>query len=307
MVANTNKVAGLLYGSYVADSLALAAHWIYDQDELQRTVGRVTELLDPRDDSYHPTKKRGQQTHYGDQALTLMDSITANRGFAVDQFAEDWQRMWDAYSGYRDHATKETLKHLRAGLPPAEAASHSNELGGAVRIAPLVALMADAPADMIVAAARNQTAITHSAKITGDAAEFIARMTAALLRGATLREALEEAFAANYDELDPADLRTRVEAVRSLDIKAAAKALGLACPAPQALPTLLLILERLGDNLEHALIENVMAGGDNASRGLALGMILGATHGKTAIPTRWIEPLEAAPRIETFLTALESN
>ena len=28
-----DHIAGLLYGSFVTDSLALGAHWIYDQDE----------------------------------------------------------------------------------------------------------------------------------------------------------------------------------------------------------------------------------------------------------------------------------
>ena len=49
--------------------------------------------------------------------------------------------MWDGYPDYFDQATKETLKHLNAGTPAKEAASKSNELGGAARIAPLLALM----------------------------------------------------------------------------------------------------------------------------------------------------------------------
>ena len=74
----------------------------------------------------------------------------------------------------------------------------------------------------------------------------------------------------------------RVEATRSLELAAAAKSLGLACPTPQALPTLLMLLDRCGDDFEKALIENTNAGGDNASRGLALGMVLGAMHGECA-------------------------
>jgi len=32
-----------------------------------------------------------------------------------------------------------------------------------------------------------------------------------------------------------------------------------------------------------------------------LGTLLGAAHGRRAIPERWIEPLLARPQVETFL------
>jgi ADP-ribosylglycohydrolase len=149
----SDKLAGLLYGSFIADALALGAHWIYDQEEMRRDFGRVTHFLDPREDSYHRSKKRGEQTHYGDQALTLMESIKSRGRFDVSGFAQDWSRMWDGYPDYFDQATKETLKHLNAGTPAKEAASNSNELGGAARIAPLLVLMSGGSVESAVAAA----------------------------------------------------------------------------------------------------------------------------------------------------------
>jgi ADP-ribosylglycohydrolase len=198
----SDKLAGLLYGSFIADALALGAHWIYDQEELRRDFGRVTEFLDPREDSYHPSKKRGQQTHYGDQALTLMESIKSRGRFDVSGFAQDWSRMWDGYSDYVDQATKQTLQHLNAGTPAKEAASKSNELGGAARIAPLLTLMSGDSVESAVAAARAQTALTHGSHIAGDAAEFLTRIVFALLAGAELRASIEQAASATYYELD---------------------------------------------------------------------------------------------------------
>lgn len=261
----SGKLAGLLYvyGSLIADALALGAHWICDQEELRRDFGRVTDFLDPREDSYHPSKKRGQQTHYGDQALTLMESIKSRGRFDVSGFAQDWPRMWDGYPDYFDQATKETMKHLNAGTPT-EAASMSNELGGAARIAPLLALMSGDPVESAVAAARAQTALTHGSQIAGDAAEFLTRIVFAVLAGAQLRARIEQGASATYDELNVRAMLQRVEATRSLELAAAAKSLGLACPVPQALPTLLMLLDRCGDDFETALIENANAGGDNA-------------------------------------------
>lgn len=302
-----DSIAGLIYGSFVADSLALGTHWIYGQRALRRDYGRVTDFFDPRKDSVHRNKIRGQQTHYGDQALTLMESIEIHRGFEFAAFVQDWQRMWSGYSHYVDQATKETLKNLNAGSAAAGAASKSDELGGAARIAPLLATMANKPIGSVVAAARAQTALTHGSKAAGDAAEFLTRLVFSLLDGATLRAAIDQAVSAAFDELDMRKVWIGVEATRSLEIAAAAKSLGLACPTPQALPTLLMLLDRCGDDFETAAIENVMAGGDNAARGLALGMILGARHGNSRIPTRWLDELEAAPRIEAFLQKLRAH
>jgi ADP-ribosylglycohydrolase len=104
--------------------------------------------------------------------------------------------------------------------------------------------------------------------------------------------------------LDPAAILAQVEATRHLDAAAAADELGQACPAEQAIPTILALLQRFAADPETALIENVMAGGDSAARALTLGMILGARHGKDGIPARWREGLTNAPRIEAFLTKL---
>lgn len=300
-----DRIAGLLYGSLVADALALGAHWIYDQEKMKRDLGRVTEFLDPRSDSYHKTKKRGQQTHYGDQALTLMASIQANHSFKAEAFPKDWEKMWDGYTDYFDHATKETLANMKAGT--VAAGSKSEELGGAARIAPLLVAQEGAGVGFTLSSVGAQTLVTHGSQIAVDAAEFLTRIVFALLDGTELSAAISRAGDAHYEELNFAEMQRKVDAQKSRPISAAAEALGLACPAPQALPTLLLLLERCGDNFENALIENVMAGGDNAARGLALGMILGAKFGKSGIPARWLTGLEAAPQVEEFLKAMDEN
>ncbi len=301
--AKISQLSGLVYGSLTADSLALGAHWIYDQAALQKTFGRVTELLTPLPDSYHPRKHQGEQTHYGDQTLTLLDSLAAVGGYDHADFANRWRRMWDGYPDYFDHATKETLANLADGTG---GPSDSEELGGAARIAPLLAQLANEPLDAQIFAARDQTGLTHGSPIALDSAEFLTRIVHAILDGSEIWPAIERAAEAKYETLSPSEILSRVEATRSLSTAAAAKELGLACPAEQSLPTTLALLRRYPDDLETALIENVMAGGDSAARALALGLILGARHGKEAIPTRWVDGLINAPRIEAFLGKLTS-
>ena len=47
------------------------------------------------------------------------------------------------------------------------------------------------------------------------------------------------------------------------------------------------LIAKYQDELKEALIENVMAGGDSAARGMVVGMILGAFHGYDGIPDEW--------------------
>jgi len=44
-----------------------------------------------------------------------------------------------------------------------------------------------------------------------------------------------------------------------------------------------------------------MAGGDNAARGIMVGMVLGAHLGKEQLPVQWVEGLEKASEIRQLM------
>ncbi len=54
-----NKGKSMVMASFVADSLALGAHWIYEAEKISTNFGKVDTLLKPASDSYHPTKEKG--------------------------------------------------------------------------------------------------------------------------------------------------------------------------------------------------------------------------------------------------------
>ena len=141
---------------------------------------------------------------------------------------------------------------------PTELRQCRNELSGAARIAPLLALMSGDPVESAVAAARAQTALTHGSQIAGDAAEFLTRIVFAVLAGAPLRARIEQGASATYDELNVRAMLQRVEATRSLELAAAAKSLGLACRAA-SVPDIVMLLDRCGDRSRNGLIENANA------------------------------------------------
>ena len=77
--------------------------------------------------------------------------------------------------------------------------------------------------------------------------------------------------------------------------------LGPACSISSALPSVLYLAIKHGDDTETAFIENAMAGGDNCARGLALGILLGSANGLSSIPESWIKNLEAQIKLNQFL------
>jgi ADP-ribosylglycohydrolase len=301
-LSTRERYAGVLYGALAADSLALGAHWIYEQDQIESKFGRVKELHPPTRNDYHPEKEHGTQSHYGDQTLVLLDSLEACGGnFVMEDFARRWREFWSDTKSYRDKATKATLANLEKGVGLTRAGSESTDLAGAARIAPILVALRNEEKPTIIAAVRAQTALTHATPTVIDTAEFIAHTVFALMRGVSVASALQMSASLPYRALKAEAILQQAEAVRQLPTVEAVDKLGQACPLEQSLPSVFAILLRDGGDLELALEENVMAGGDSAARGLVLGMILGAAYGRRAVPERWIAPLKSRPKIEAFL------
>ena len=84
-----DRIDAMILGSFVADALSLGVHWVYNTNVIDKKFGRVNGYLDPLA-SFHKGKKAGDQTHYGDQMLVLMESVEAASGFDLNNFAERW-------------------------------------------------------------------------------------------------------------------------------------------------------------------------------------------------------------------------
>ncbi len=299
----TSNAVAAVWGALVADSLALGAHWIYDTGQIDSQIGKVDRLMDPPPNSFHPTKKKGEFTHYGDQVMVLLSSVAESDGFRLEAFADAWRAHFAAYDGYFDHATKETLKNFEAGNPPHEAGSGSSDLSAAARIAPLACRYADDP-QALVAAVRAQAAMTHNAPDVVDAAEFFARTLAAVLAGRSPLEALNAVRREHFDRPPfdawvAAGLNSVGESTRS-----AIQRFGQMCDVGAGFPGVVHLMASYDGRFEDVLVANVMAGGDSAARGLLAGTILGAAAGMDGIPERWRAALVQRERIQNLIDRL---
>ena len=286
------KAQAMLMASFVGDALSLGVHWIYNTNVIDKKWGPVENYIKPERPTYHPTKDLGDFTHYGDQTLVLLQSMAGSSGYRLSNFAKSWQDFFDSYDGYFDGATKDTLENIAAGKEITEAGSGSDDLAGAARIAPLVYRYYQ-DEDKLIETVRSQTAFTHNHPEVIDGAEFFARVTVRVLQGeapvAAITSVLADGFSREpfgkwvKDGLDSIDKDTRQA---MLDF-------GQMCEMYAALPGAIHLIGKYKNNLRQGLIENAMAGGDSAGRGLVVGMILGAHLGLEAIPQQWLTELKA--------------
>ncbi len=299
-----NRKAAVL-ASFAADSFALGVHWIYDIQEIEARFGRVTTLETPGPDSYHPNRKKGEFTHYGDQMLVLLASIADQGRFDLEDFSRRWRALFADYDGYMDGATKKTLAYYDRGKTAETAGSHTGDFAGAARIAPLVALLADEP-DALAEAARDQTRMTHDDPNTLDTAAFFASVAAAVLKGTAPTAAIQELAASEAFEMTPLAMWVE-EGFKSRDEESAAAVakFGQACETQQVFPGVVHLIAKYETDLKEALIQAVMAGGESAARGSMTALILAAHLGMDSIPPDWLDGMKKRSDIVSLLDRIK--
>jgi ADP-ribosylglycohydrolase len=301
-----DKARAMVLASFAGDALALGAHWIYETERIEKEFGKVENLCSPLADSYHSGKGKGDFTHYGDQALVLLQSVVARRGFVLDDFSRSWQAFFADRDAYVDSATEETLNNFGQGAEPENSGAQSSDLGGVARIAAL-AYLYRADFNGMLAAVHAQTAMTHAAPASLAGADFLSRTLFAILQGAAPEEAMTDALNEGVDDM-ALDMRLAV-ALDSAgkNSRQTIAQFGQMCTIVSALPGVVHLVLTYGDDLRTALIENVMAGGDSAARGMVTGMILGASLGLDAVPPEWLQGMNRYEEINGLLAKLENQ
>ena len=292
--------------SFIADALSLGVHWIYNTNVIDKKWGPVEGYIKPERPTYHPTKDLGDFTHYGDQTLVLLESVSAQSGFDLKDFSRRWLQFFDQYDGYFDGATQATLANIKACKDPLSPGSDSEDLAGAGRIAPLVYIYQN-DLEKLISAARAQTAFTHNHDQVIDAAEYFARVTHGVLDGelptAALKRVMDEGFShPPCSQWIEKGLQSTAENTR-----ATIKEFGQMCEVDAAFPCVVHLISKYENNLKAAMVENAMAGGDSAGRGLIVGAVLGAYPGSGAVPDRWLSELKAYDRIAGLLEAIDTG
>ena len=293
-----SSVYGAIYGALVADAFALGGHWVYESDEIKEKFPKLDGFYDPMTD-YHGSKKAGEFTHYGDQCMWLLESISLEKELSLASFSSRWKEYMQEYAGYIDGASQTTLDNLKAGKSAIEAGSSSQDLSVVGRIAPLALLYCDdqkAFEDRAVL----QTKMTHDSRESIMAARFFSQLLYLVLQGYTPKNSILAMLEESDDEMLKNWMKTALASTEHDTIEAI-KSCGQSCNVNGACPSALHLILKYENNYPEAMRQNVYAGGDSAARGMVAGMILGAYNGLSKIPQQWIETLASKNRIEEYI------
>ncbi len=295
-----SRAQGCLLGQLAGDSLGSLVEFREADDIRREHPGGVRDLVD----GGAWRNLAGQPTDDSEMALmlarTLVHEGRYDRGKALDAYCHWWPMAWDRGNTLRQALGpacrgRTTAERLRLAEENGNTSSQSN--GCLMRISPLGVFGAGRPA-LATEWARQDARLTHPHPVCRDACGvFTAAVAAAVAHGGSpadcWRAAVEEAERSNAD---PA-VRRALEEARHAPPADFYSQMGWVLIALQNAFYQLLH----APSLEEGVVDTVMRGGDTDTTAAIAGALLGAVHGREAVPARQrlallsCRPLPGAP------------
>lgn len=281
--------------------------------------------------NYHPGQKNGDQTDYGEYNVLWLEYLAGreHKSSPIDlsDFIPRWRdRIANDWGAWVCTQTKLTLQQVAQGTTPL------NRLGGnsnAMAIRSASALSTFATEDEVAIASRTMM-FTHANEEALSGGEFFARVAfkvahsdmtpreamdaVALTSGPWIRAQVRKGVDKFLEATDPSAPLHHEEYVDDLAMTSMARLwdvgktepikVGKASPTEGTLPSSVYIILKYADSYEDAVKANAMVGGDNASRAIAIGMVLGAYHGVEGIPPELLVGLNAFEKCDKLLREL---
>lgn len=320
----SDRARGALYGAFIGDALAMPLHWYYDTKKLAADYGQVTDYVAPKNPhtdsfmdsaSYTPPNKKAdilhdqakwwgrKGIHYhqflepGENTLPLQlarqvwEQLNEDGGYLIDRQLKRYMNFLSTPGNHRDTYIEGAHTHFfveySQGRHPMHCSKEGeNHISGLSTLAPILAFYHDNPAAGKLAATLHMH-LTHVGEQMTLGNAFLCDTTASLFAGKPLSDAIGEQLNKNLLLKDPLGSMLELEdqAVVGGNFKTS-------CTMDQAIPGLVYLAMKYGDDPETAMIKNTNLGGDNCYRGAVLGSILGAAHGMKAWPEKWVAGLK---------------
>ena len=328
-------VKGAFFGALVGDALSLGSHYEYDAPKIYKAYGNkpIEKFMGPGEmmggqthgigwgeRNYHPGKKAGGTTDYGDYNILVLEHLAATadppREFDVAALIPHWiNRLTNNWGSWICTMTRETFAQVQAG-------NSIDKLGGISNAMAIRHVAAHAYYDdeETLAKVARKTMFTHTSEEALSGGEFFARVTHRVIHGVHPRDAMElvaaqmssfisskvsQAISKYKEATDESSELSKEQFVDDLALTSMARLwdigrsepirVGKASPTEGTLPGAVYFILKYADQedgLKEALQANTMVGGDNASRAIAIGMVLGAYKGIDSIPQEWKESLD---------------
>lgn len=295
MIRNRAKAAVL--GGLVADAATMGLHWIYNVGQLEDLVkGKqlehskvfAVEFFKPPSCPFYKYPS-GKLSPYGFEAKTVLESVATVGGVDGKQMTKHMYEAFKQYQkdgGYLNFPSKELIASIDSGKAFPEAAVFDDQAQGVVKVAVVVARYAGSP-EMVekikeaVKTHQNYDEAESSAVAVGLILEKI------IIDGMKAREAIAQVMTG--DSRMPSIAQKWFESIAAKDgtpIPSAITSLGKSCHLPGSFQAPMYTAYFAEDYIQ-AVRENILGGGDNCSRAVVAGSLLGAQDGLAAIPDGW--------------------
>lgn len=291
-VGRLARAQGCLLGQLAADALGGLVEFQTTKTIVEQYPHGVRDLRD----GGTWRNLAGQPTDDSELALSLARSIVKagsyDRGAALDAYCAWWPHAWDRGGtitaalapASRGRTTAERLQIVEEC---ANGGSQSN--GSLMRISPMGIYGAGRAAEA-AAWARLDSGLTHPNPVCRDAcAVFVAAIASAIAEGMTPQDTYRAALAeADRSNVQPTVRQALVQAALTEPADYQTHMGWCAIALQNAFYQLL-----HAPNLEEGIVDTVMRGGDTDTNAAIAGALLGAVHGRRAVPPRWVLALQS--------------
>lgn len=288
--ATLSRAQGCLLGQLAGDSLGGLVEF-RDADSVRKEYPAA--VRDLRDGGAW-RNLAGQPTDDSEMALmlarTLVHEGRYDRGKVLDAYCHWWPTAWD-----RGNTLTQALGPACPGKTPAErlrlAEEHASRVsqsnGCLMRISPLGIFGAGRPAEA-AGWAREDARLTHPNPVCQDSCGiFVAAVAKAIADGGTPANCHDAAIAEAERSRAQASVRKALEDARHAPPADYQNQMGWVLIALQNAFWQLLH----APSLEEGVVDTVMRGGDTDTTAAIAGALLGAVHGRQAVPPRWLHAL----------------
>ena len=287
------RAQGCLLGQFAGEMLGMPVETMPAEEVRNLYPDGLTQISDGRTlllplGIHHPQQALAQLTDDGEMALMLARSLVKQGRFDADAVLEAYMFWWNSPAFGFGRTTESALAHGRLD-------SDSQANGALMRVSPLGIFGANFGAAQVAQWARQDSKLTHTHMVCQDSSAVFAVSIARAIRtgcdGATLHR-----WIVQWSEENGIDDST-VEVLR--------RAADREPPYPTdsgvnlsnmhtrvwALIALHNAFWQLlhADSLEVAIVDTVMQGGDTDTTAAICGALLGAVHGREAIPIQWTD------------------
>ncbi|MFK8068564.1 MAG: ADP-ribosylglycohydrolase family protein [Gammaproteobacteria bacterium] len=343
---HTERISGALMGAFIGDALGLGPHWYYDLEELQDKYGSwIDNYTDPKPDHYHAGMKAGQSSQSGIILRLLVQSLIDQNGYDETKFCQLLdENLFPLLDGtpevgpgsYTSQSIRETYDlRVRKKYSWGDVAGFSDTTESAERTLALAIRYAFDPGQLADSISSNTLLFQKD--------EIVVAMTVAygatlglLIQGHSFDNTISSKLmgqvksgelpfhavsikksappgAGRFSSPDALLTPSNIAAAavdKNIIIEPASKValvFGLPCAVYHQIPAAYYLAARFKDNFELAVLHAINGGGQNMSRAMLTGALVGAQTGIQGIPERFIDGLEHAEDIYNLALQLAGD